>query len=53
MIITVFWDVTLCNVVFRYSTIVAGEITACFLRVDDYAERFATGQIAADIIIST
>jgi hypothetical protein len=23
------------------------------LRVDDYAERFATGQIAADIIIST
>jgi hypothetical protein len=50
MIITVFWDMTLYNVVVRYSTNVARESTVFFWRADDYDEGLATGQIAADII---
>jgi hypothetical protein len=34
---------TLCIVVVKYSANVSGEITAFFLRVEDYAEHIATG----------
>lgn len=38
VISTVVSDLTLCNVVVKYSTNVSREITAYFLRVEDYAE---------------